>query len=66
MTDLIEALPAVKDLTLEDKDDVVAARTAYGSLTDDQKDYVTKETYGTLVLAEEQIAKLLDAAAVDD
>ena len=66
MTDLIEALPAVKDLTLEDKDDVVAARTAYGSLTDDQKDYVTKETYGTLVLAEEQIAKLLDAAAVDE
>ena len=44
VTDLIEALPAVKDLTLEDKDDVVAARTAYGSLTDDQKDYVTKET----------------------
>lgn len=66
VTDLIEALPAVKDLTLEDKDDVVAARTAYGSLTDDQKDYVTKETYGTLVLAEEQIAKLLDAAAVDE
>lgn len=66
VTDLIEALPAVKDLTLEDKDDVVAARTAYGSLTDDQKDYVTKETYGTLVLAEEQIAKLLDVAAVDE
>ena len=66
VTDLIKALPAVKDLTLEDKDDVVAARTAYGSLTDDQKDYVTKEPYGTLVLAEEQIAKLLDAAAVDE
>ena len=42
MTDLIEALPAVKDLTLEDKEDIVAARTAYGNLTDDQKDYVTK------------------------
>ena len=56
----------MKDLTLEDKDDVVAARTAYGNLTDDQKDYVTAETYGTLVLAEEQIAKLLDAAAVDE
>lgn len=66
VTDLIEALPAVKDLTLEDQEDVVAARTAYGNLTDDQKDYVTKETYGTLVLAEEQIAKLLDAAAVDE
>lgn len=66
MTDLIEALPAVKDLTLEDKNDVVAARTAYGSLTDDQKDYVTAETIGTLVLAEEQIAKLLEAAAVDE
>lgn len=67
VTDLIEALPAVKDLTLEDhQEDVVAARTAYGNLTDDQKDYVTAETIGTLVLAEEQIAKLLDAAAVDE
>ena len=66
VTDLIEALPAVKDLTLEDKNDVVAARTTYGSLTDDQKDYVTAETIGTLVLAEEQIAKLLEAAAVDE
>ena len=66
VTDLIEALPAVKDLTLEDKDDVVAARTAYGSLTDDQKEYVEKETYAALVLAEEQIAKLLEAAAVDE
>ena len=66
VTDLIEVLPAVKDLTLEDQEDVVAARTAYGNLTDDQKDYVTTETYGTLVLAEEQIAKLLDAAAVDE
>ena len=37
-----------------------------GSLTDDQKDYVTAETIGTLVLAEEQIAKLLEAAAVDE
>lgn len=66
VTELIEALPAVKDLTLENQEDVVAARTAYGNLTDDQKDYVTTETYGTLVLAEEQIAKLLDAAAVDE
>ena len=66
VTDLIEALPAVKDLTLENQEDIVAARTAYGNLTDDQKDYVTTETYGTLVLAEEQIAKLLDAAAVDE
>ena len=67
VTDLIKALPAVKDLTLEDhQEDVVAARTAYGNLTDDQKDYVTAETIGTLVLAEEQIAKLLDAAAVDE
>ena len=56
----------MEDLTLEDhQEDVVAARTAYGNLTDDQKDYVTAETIGTLVKAEEQIAKLLDAAAVD-
>lgn len=66
VTDKINNLPDVKSLTLEDQENVVAARTAYGSLTDDQKDYVTAETYGTLVLAEEQIAKLLDAAAVDE
>ena len=65
VTKLIEALSDVKNLTLDRQNDVVAARTAYGSLTDDQKDYVTAETYGTLVLAEEQIAKLLEEAAVE-
>lgn len=66
VTDLIKALPPVEDLTLEDhQEDVVAARTAYGNLTDDQKDYVTAETIGTLVKAEEQIAKLLEEAAVE-
>lgn len=65
VTEKINNLPDVKNLTLEKQDVVVAARTAYGSLTDDQKEYVEKETYATLVLAEEQIAKLLEAAAVD-
>ena len=62
---LIEELKDAQDLTLEDQDDVTAARTAYSSLTDDQKAYVSNENYGKLVLAEEQIAKLLEEAAVE-
>ena len=63
--DLIKALPAVENLTLKDQEYVEAVRTAFGNLTDDQQKYVTAETIETLELAEGQIAKLLDAAAVD-
>lgn len=65
VTDLIKALPAVENLTLKDQEYVVAVRTAYGNLTDDQQKYVTAETIGTLVKAEGQIAKLLEEAAVE-
>lgn len=65
MIDLIKALPAVENLTLKDQEYVEAVRTAFGNLTDDQQKYVTAETIETLELAEGQIAKLLDAAAVD-
>lgn len=66
VTDLIKALPPVENLILKDQEYVVAARTAYGNLTDDQQKYVTAETIETLEQAEGQIAKLLDAAAVDE
>lgn len=61
---LIEELKDAQDLTLDDQDAVTAARTAYSSLTDDQKSYVSNENLGKLEHAEEQIAKLLEEAAV--
>ena len=57
---LIEALPAVGVLTLDNKDAVAAAREAYTNLTDDQKPYVTKLT--VLEAAEAKIAQLQAAA----
>ena len=65
VTDLIKALPAVENLTLKDQEYVVAVRTAFENLTDDQQKYVTAETIETLKLAEGQIAKLLEEAAVE-
>ncbi len=52
----IAALPAVEDLTLADKEAVVAAREAYDALTVTQKGRV--ESLATLEAAEAQIALL--------
>ena len=54
--DLIDALP--ETITLEDKNDVAAARTAYDALTDKQKEIVTN--YSELTAAEVKIAELED------
>lgn len=54
--DLIDALP--ETITLEDKNNVVAARTAYDALTDKQKEIVTN--YSELTAAEVKIAELED------
>ena len=54
----------MKDLTLNDETQIDEARDAYSKLTDDQKTYVSDETKGKLVSAEEQMAKLLDAEAI--
>lgn len=64
VTEKIKALPDVKDLTLNDETQIDEARAAYSKLTDDQKTYVSDETKGKLVSAEEQMAKLLDAEAI--
>ena len=64
VTEKIKALPDVKDLTLNDETQIDEARDAYSKLTDDQKTYVSDETKGKLVSAEEQMAKLLDAEAI--
>ena len=64
VTEKIKALPDVKDLTLNDETQIDEARDGYSKLTDDQKTYVSDETKGKLVSAEEQMAKLLDAEAI--
>lgn len=58
----IAAIPATGSLTLEDAATVVAARTAYNSLTDEQKALVPDETLAALVSAEAKIKELQDAA----
>ncbi len=64
---LIEALPAVEDLTLDDMDDVEAARDAYDALTPAQKMLVTN--LDKLAAAETRMAELVadqEAAAAAD
>ena len=62
--DAIAALPAIDELTLNDANDVAAARTTYNTLTDAQKAYVTN--YETLTAAEAKITDLTAANAVDE
>ncbi|MBQ9247440.1 MAG: hypothetical protein IJ171_02515 [Ruminococcus sp.] len=64
VTDTINALP--EEITLEDKDDVEAARAAYDALTDDQKALVDEETVTALTDAETAIANLEAAEAVTE
>ncbi|MEG2149542.1 MAG: S-layer homology domain-containing protein, partial [Clostridiales bacterium] len=54
----INGLPAVKALTLNDKDKVVNAVAAYNGLTKEQKELVTKETLKKLTDAQTRMAKL--------
>ena len=57
---LIQALPAVGVLTLEDQANVEAARAAHTALTEDQKAYITQ--LSVLVAAEAEIARLQEVA----
>jgi hypothetical protein len=65
---LIDAFPELNGLTLEDEDQVEAARAAYDALTPDQKALVTN--YQELLDAEAKLDLLkqqaLDQAAADD
>ena len=51
--EMINALPAAPDVTVDDKDDIEAARAAYNALTDAQKALVDDETLAKLEAAEE-------------
>lgn len=55
---LINALPAVEELKLEDKEAVEAARAAFVALTAEQKDLITATVLQKLVDAETKIAEL--------
>ena len=48
VTDQIEALPSVDDLTLENREAVKAAVNAYNALTDEQKQYMDANTKAAL------------------
>ena len=62
--DQVNALP--ETISLDDQEDVEAAREAYEALTDDQKGYVEPETLTKLTAAELEISKLLaDKEAAD-
>ena len=54
-TDLIDALPDVDKITIDDKEAVENARKAYDALTDDQKAKVTEDTLEKLVAVEQEM-----------
>ena len=58
---LIESLPEVDALTLEDEGAVTAARQAYDALSDTAKAKVSEESLNKLTAAEEKIAALKEA-----
>ena len=58
MEETINALPAVADITLENKEAVVAARAAFDALTEAQQALVSKEAQDKLAACEARIAEL--------
>jgi hypothetical protein len=58
VTEQINALPAADSITLDDKDDVTAARTAYDSLTEDQQDLIEGDVLTKLTSVEAVIEAL--------
>ncbi len=65
-SDDIVDLPEIGELTLEDKDDVVAARAAYLSLTEYQRKKVSAEIKAKLEAAEREIADIETANGIHD
>lgn len=63
--DIIDALPAKKDILSSDASAVEAARAAYDALTDAQKAFVSEKTVAKLEAAEARIAALGGMDVVD-
>ena len=64
VNDVIEKIDAIGEVTLASEEAIVAARAAYGALTEAQKAEVTN--YDKLTAAEARLADLKAAKAVDD
>lgn len=62
ITNIIDSLPELNDLSVMDEDDVKAARAAFESLTEDQKSYVSNTTLNKLKEAEKQMSALIAQA----
>ena len=62
----IDGLKEIGELTLEDKEAVEAARAAYEDLTDEQKAKVSKETLDRLAAAEQEMEDIEAAALVEN
>ena len=56
--DMIDRIPAVSDLTLDDENTVNAALEAYGALSDEEAGYVSKGAVDKLNAAADRIRKL--------
>ncbi|MBQ9426601.1 MAG: Ig domain-containing protein [Paludibacteraceae bacterium] len=62
---LFDGLPAVENITLDNKEAIEAARAAYNALTDDQKALVTPEDLAKLTDAEAALAALIKEGIED-
>ena len=63
---LFDALPAVENITPDNKEAIEAARAAYDALTDEQKALVTPEDLSKLTAAEDALAALEEATGIED
>lgn len=63
---MINALPAMDDITLEDGETIAAARESYDALTDYQKSFVPAASVTKLEAAEDRYADLVAVAPVED
>lgn len=63
--EMINALPAAPDVTVDDKDDIEAAREAYDALTDAQKALIDADTLKKLTDAEDALAAAEVTAMID-
>ena len=63
--EMINALPAAPDVTVDDKDDIEVAREAYDALTDAQKALIDADTLKKLTDAEDALAAAEVTAMID-
>ncbi len=66
VTDMINALPAAEDVTMDDARDIITAAAAYNLLTPDQKPLVTEETVQKLKDAQDGLRSAAQVEIVKD